>query len=279
MVQIKAEIISNSEVAPEHFKLILESPEIAQEANPGQFLHIRVHEGFNPLLRRPFSIYRVSSNQIEILYKIRGKGTEILSGRTPGEILDVIGPLGKGFPLPEQQNTQAPVTYLLVAGGVGVAPLLFLAERLREVKNLPAESGSRKFGKKSKIKIILLLGAKSKDYLLSEKEFKDLCDEVKVATEDGSLGFKGLITDLLRDLLNTEYSLLNTILYAAGPIFMLQEIKKIANIFKILAFGSLEENIACGLGGCWGCVVKTVQGYKRICKEGPVFNLEEVLWE
>ncbi|MFN7170294.1 MAG: dihydroorotate dehydrogenase electron transfer subunit, partial [Candidatus Omnitrophota bacterium] len=102
--------------------------------------------------------------------------------------------------------------------------------------------------------------------------------EIKVATEDGSWGFKGLVSDLLKKIL-TPNPKSETRIYAAGPILMLQEIKKIANMFKILAFGSLEENIACGLGGCWGCVVKTSQGYKRVCKEGPVFNLEEILWE
>lgn len=149
-----------------------------------------------------------------------------------------------------------------------------------KIKYLPTASGSRlQVGEKSKIKIIALLGAKTRDYILCEKEFKNLCDDVKIATEDGSSGFKGLITDLLKHSLTSNYQLQTTALYTAGPIFMLQEIKKIAKMFKILSFGSLEENIACGLGGCFGCVVKTTQGYKRICKEGPVFNLEEILWE
>jgi dihydroorotate dehydrogenase electron transfer subunit len=277
MVQTKAEIISNAQVAPGHFKMVLESPEIAQEAQPGQFVHVRVHEGLEPLLRRPFSIHRVehqstrapgTRHQIEILYKIRGKATEILSTRKAGEELDIIGPLGNGFPLPEHQSTRAPGTSILVAGGIGVAPLVFLAEKLTHRSPLTAHR-----------KPIVLIGAKTKDLILCANEFKELGCEVKVATEDGSLGFKGLVTDLLRDLLSATRYPLPAILYAAGPIFMLQEIKKIANMFKILSFGSLEENIACGLGGCFGCAVKTGQGYQRVCREGPVFNLEEVVWE
>ncbi|MFN7170886.1 MAG: dihydroorotate dehydrogenase electron transfer subunit, partial [Candidatus Omnitrophota bacterium] len=144
--------------------MVLEAPEISQEAKPGQFLHIRIHEGLNPLLRRPFSIHRITSSQIEILYKIRGRGTEILSQHKSGELLDVIGPLGNGFPLPVTSNPK-PVTSILAAGGVGVAPLAFLAEKLREIRN-----------QKSKIKIIALLGAKTRDYILCEKEFKNFCE-------------------------------------------------------------------------------------------------------
>jgi len=260
---LKTRIISHLNIAPQHFKMILEAPQIAKEAKPGQFIHVKVSEGINPLLRRPFSIHRVIDKEIEILYKIRGKGTEILSQRKEGELLDIIGPLGNGFPFGEEQNKNI----LLVAGGIGIAPLIFLAEKLREIKN-----------QKSKIKIIALLGAKTKDFVLCEKELKDLCTEVKISTEDGSYGFKGLVTELLKNSLTPDYSSLTT-LYTAGPLLMLQEIKKIANIFKILVFASLEENIACGLGGCLGCVIKTKQGYKRVCKDGPVFNLEEVLWE
>lgn len=271
MVNIKAKIISNLPISCGHFKLILEAPAIAQGARPGQFVHVRVEEGMNPLLRRPFSIHRVRTanpqnpeargDQIEILYKVRGKGTEILSQKRPSELLEIMGPLGNGFPLPlvEKENT-----CILVAGGVGVAPLVFLAYVLLNTY-------------KTKTKV--LIGAKTKDTLLCVDEFRQLGCEVEIATEDGSAGFKGLVTDLLKQFLSGKSLPFNPILYSAGPNFMLQEIKKIANIFKILCFGSLEENIACGLGGCLGCVVKTTQGYKRVCKEGPVFNLEEILWE
>ncbi len=273
MIQTKAKIISNLKVAPQHFKMALEAPEIAREATPGQFVHVRVHDKLEPLLRRPFSIHRVEhqstrapEHQIEILYKIRGEATEILSSHKAGELLDIIGPLGNGFPLPSPMHP-APSTNILVAGGIGVAPLVFLAEKLLD--NAPSTQHPAP---------IVLIGAKTKDLVLCAEEFKPLGCEVKIATEDGSSGFKGLVTDLLKDLLLTVNCKLLT-LYAAGPNFMLQEIKKIANMFKILSFGSLEENIACGLGGCFGCAVKTTQGYKRICKEGPVFNLEEVLWK
>jgi len=269
MIQTKAKIVSHTQVAPVHFKMILEAPEIASEAQPGQFVHVRVHDKLDPLLRRPFSIHRIRSwkleagSQIEILYKIRGKATEILSGRKPGELLDIIGPLGNGFPLELQSAIGNPQSAILVAGGIGVAPLIFLAEKLVHSSQSTVHS---------------LIGAKTKDLILCEEEFKKLGCQVEVATEDGSYGFRGRVTDLLKNLLSTMDCRLSTI-YAAGPNFMLQEIKKIANMFKILALGSLEENIACGLGGCFGCVVKTREGYKRVCKEGPVFNLEDIVWE
>jgi dihydroorotate dehydrogenase electron transfer subunit len=267
MVQTKVKIVSNLQVAPGHFKMIFDSPEISREASPGQFIHVRVNEELDPLLRRPFSIHRAGDGSIEILCKIRGKATEILSGRKSGEFLDVIGPLGKGFPLPEISRKDGVSCAILVAGGFGVAPLVFLAEKLREFKV-----------KEPKIKIIALVGARTKNHILCEKELINLCDDVKIATDDGSCGYRGIVTDLLKDLLVTIDCRLST-LYASGPNFMLQEIKGIAKIFKILSFGSLEENIACGLGGCFGCAVKTTEGYRRVCKDGPVFNLEEIVWE
>ncbi|MCX5656877.1 MAG: dihydroorotate dehydrogenase electron transfer subunit [Candidatus Omnitrophica bacterium] len=267
MIQAKVKIVSNSQVTPGHFKMILDSLEISREASPGQFIHVRVNEELDPLLRRPFSIHRARDGSIEILCKVRGKATDILSGRKSGEFLDVIGPLGEGFPLPEISREDGMSCAILVAGGFGVAPLVFLAERLRELK-----------AKKPKIKIIALVGARTKKHILCEKDLINLCDEVKIATDDGSCGYKGLVTDLLKDLL-ADVNCQSSVLYASGPNFMLQEIKEIVKIFKILSFGSLEENIACGLGGCFGCVVKTIEGYKRVCKDGPVFNLKEIVWD
>lgn len=301
MVQTKVKIVSNLQVAPDYFKMVLDAPEVARRANPGQFIHVRVNEELDPLLRRPFSIHRVTSKQIEILYKIRGKATQILSGRKSKELLDIIGPLGNGFPLPET-NRQKPVpneatqksqssgsrsdtkevttfgsTSILVAGGFGVAPLVFLAEELvrspclagRQAQSLPCRQADT---------VHILIGAKSKNVVLCRDDFQKLGCQVEVATEDGSLGYKGLVTDLLKSRLSTINYRLSTI-YAAGPNFMLQEIKEIAKILKILSFGSLEENIACGLGGCFGCAVKTTEGYRRVCRDGPVFNLKEIVWE
>lgn len=222
-------------------------------AKPGQFLEIKISDGYEPLLRRPFSIHRRRGKDIEIIYRIAGRGTEILSQRKVGEYLNVIGPLGNGFSILDSQPS------ILVAGGMGVAPLVFLAEKL------------------AKSKTLVLLGAKTKRQILCEKEFRDLGCEVKVATDDGSRGFKGKVTDLLKHLLPTLSSQLSTI-YACGPKLMLKEIALISKQYNIPAQVSLEEHMACGIGACLGCVVKTKDGFKRVCKEGPVFNADEIVW-
>jgi dihydroorotate dehydrogenase electron transfer subunit len=260
VVQIKSEITSNFKITQNYYKMTLEIPTIAKIANPGQFLHLRVNDGYDPLLRRPFSIHRLRDLQIDILYEVIGRGTRILSEKKPGEYLDILGPLGNGFDIKSNIKNQKS-KILLVAGGIGVAPFPFLAEEL----------------KKSKLEVVVLIGAKTKKRLLCEKEFKDLGCEVEISTDDGSKGFKGKITDSLKNLLLTVNYRLSTI-YACGPKEMLKEVSEISKKYKISAFGSLEENLGCGIGACLGCVVKTRNGYKRICKEGPVFDLKEVIW-
>jgi len=286
--QTRAKLIKNIEVAENYYKIVLSCPQVAQKAQPGQFLQIKVNDGDEPLLRRPFSIHRIVQSpkskvqsprgydRIEILYEVLGEATEILSKKKPGEHLDIMGPLGQGFDYsaPVLQCCSAPV---LVAGGMGVAPLIFLAEKLTELKT-----------QNSKFKTIVLIGAKTRNQILCEKELKRLGCEVKIATDDGSRGFKGKVTDLLKKILcNTQYSIHNTI-YACGPRLMLKEISRISQQYNIPAQVSLEEHMACGIGACFGCAVKTrypirntqygVQ-YKRVCKEGPVFDSDEIVWE
>jgi dihydroorotate dehydrogenase electron transfer subunit len=244
-------IIYNRQVKGNYFKLGLAFKELAEEAKPGQFIHVRVKDGFEPLLRRPFGVHRISGDKVEILYEVLGKGTQILSAKKAGENLDVLGPLGNGF-----NYTKTPV---LVAGGMGVAPLLFLAEKLSQRK---AQSAKRK--------ILVLIGAKNKNHILCEEEFKKLGCEVKIATDDGSRGFKGKVTDLLKEMLRGT-------IYACGPRPMLKEIRKLCLAKHIPCQASFEENIACGLGACMGCAIKTAGGFKRVCLDGPVFEIGEVL--
>ena len=254
---VKAKLIKNIEVAPKYYKIKLACSSIAKRARPGQFLEVKVSNTYEPLLRRPLGINRVNGASIEILYEVVGRGTEILSQRKPGEYLDVIGPLGNGFSLPSTINHQ-PST-ILVAGGMGVAPLVFLAEKLAKGKGL------------------VLIGAKTKRQILCEKEFKDFGFRVKVATDDGSRGFKGKVTDVLKHLLSTiDYRL--SPIYGCGPRPMLKRIAQISGEYNIPAQISLEEHLACGIGACLGCVIDTKQGYKRVCKEGPVFNAQEIIW-
>ena len=268
--QTKAKVVKNLAASSDYYKMVLEAPRIAASAVPGQFINIRVSDKYEPLLRRPLSIHRVISDksevvsQIEILYKIVGRGTEILSQKRCAEYLDVIGPLGSGF------NYQLPITNyqlpILVAGGMGVAPLVFLAEKL---VHSPEPTDHRK--------VLVLLGAKNKKQVVCKDELKKLGCDVKIATDDGSLGFKGFVTELLRKKLSTmDYGLWT--IFACGPKPMLKEIAIISKQYDIPAQISLEEQMACGIGACFGCVVQLKKGYKRACKDGPVFNAKEIIF-
>jgi len=242
-------------MAPGYFRMALDIGPAAKKAAPGQFFNVRCGNGPDPLLRRPFGLHRVKpGGEIEILYKVVGKATEILMRKKKGEALDIIGPLGNGFPLP----TPGVGSAVLVAGGHGVAPLVALAETIAR--------GT------------VLIGARTKNEVLCEKDFKKLGFEVLVATEDGSKGKKGLVTSALRSFLRMTNDERRTTIYACGPNAMLREIAKIAKASKAKAFGSFEEHLACGVGSCYGCVIKTKNGYRRICKDGPVFDLEEITW-
>jgi dihydroorotate dehydrogenase electron transfer subunit len=281
--QTKAEIVFNQRIRGKYFHCFLRAPKIAQAAQPGQFVQIRVADGSAPLLRRPFSIAGIRDTgygkQVEILYGVIGEGSRLLSQKREGEFLDIIGPLGNGFDFFSPHP--APRTPVLVAGGMGVAPLVFLAERIAYSVERIAYS-----------KPLVLLGAKTVSQLLCEKEFKALGCEVKVATDDGSKGFHGRVTDLLMNFLSASRSSgippnfirtagkrypLNAI-YACGPHPMLKAVAALAKQYRIPAQVSLEAHMACGIGACLGCVVETIEGYKRVCQEGPVFPAQEVVW-
>ncbi len=285
--QIKAKILKNARVQGQFFKIQLEALGIAKEAKTGQFINIKVSDNGGPLLRRPFSIHSISGNTVTILYAMVGKGTQILSQRKAGEYLDIIGPLGSGFRVPlacarGRQGSGFSVQ-ILVAGGMGVAPLLFLAEKLTEIKNqkstLRLRSGLMVSAvEPSKIKKIVLIGAKTQSQILCAGEFQELGCEVEIATDDGSRGFKGKVTELLKSILRRTKDQGRRTIYACGPRPMLQEISRLSQEYKIPAQVSLDEHLACGIGACLGCAIKTRQGYERVCKEGPVFNAEEIIW-
>lgn len=249
-------ILNNKEIKSGHFILQLESSEIAKKSSPGQFLHIKCSHNSNSLLRRPFSIHKVIPEKsiIEILYRVVGKGTYSLSQRKKGEKINCLGPLGNGFKL---KNTN---TAIVVAGGIGIAPLFFLVEKL------------------AKSKIIAFTGAKTKDEILCTDKLKKLGAEVDIATEDGSLGYKGMVGNLLNEKLSTINYQLSTI-YGCGPKGMLKEVALLSEKYKISCQVSFEQFMGCGIGICNACVVKTKQGYKKVCKDGPVFNAEDIDWE
>lgn len=297
MVKVSAKILYNKKIKKNYYEMCLSAPEIAKSALPGQFVNIKVAEEIEPLLRRPFSIHQIyRKGGIKILYEAIGKGSEALAKRKSGELLDTIGPLGNGFgydgirnALPAGRNAECPACRqaggmrILVAGGMGTAPLVFLAEKLARNTRFTASK-----------KLLVLLGAKTTEDIFCEKEFKEFGCEVQISTDDGSRGFKGYISDLLLKILSTIDHQPSTI-YACGPTPMLKEISRISKGYDIPAQISLEAHMACGIGACMGCVIKvrnknSMQNallagrqaeyeYRRVCKDGPVFEASRVIWD
>ena len=259
---VKKEIIENKKVSENCYRMTFESREIACQARPGQFLHIRCSDNYDPLLRRPISIHSIKNNVIAGLYKVVGKGTNLLSKKVSGEFLDVIAPLGNGFDYQLVSNCQLPI---LVGGGIGVAPLYFLAQRLvKQCSN-----------------VTILIGADTKCNLFCIDEFKKLDCRVKVSTDDGSSGIRGTVVDLLKKELVPLNSKLKA--FVCGPIPMLKHVNQLVSKYNIFCQVSLERQMACGIGACMGCTIKTqknrIFSYKRVCKDGPVFDIKEVVWE
>lgn len=262
---LKSPIIKNNEIAPEHFELILKAPEIAKTGKPGQFIQIKVTDNLNPLLPRPFSLSSADAKTgcITVIYKIIGKGTQILSQRRKGEMLTVTGPLGNSFWIEPDVKHIA-----LVAGGTGIGPILFLAKTLN--KNLICEAG-----RKYPISTFAFLGARSKNLLCGHEQLKNHCEQLFCSTDDGSYGHQGFITDLIEN--NCQQLKINQII-AVGPILMMKKVVRIAQKLQIPSLVSLEERMACGFGICMGCAVKLADGKHHLaCCDGPVFRGEDVM--
>ena len=265
MHQIRAGILFNQKVIEKCYKMSLYAPEIAKEAYPGQFIHIRCTKGYNPLMRRPFSIYKAKGERIEILYEVVGKGTHLLSSKRRGEKVDILGPLGRGFRI----NLPLVKRAALVAGGIGVAPLYFLASKLMKILEKEERENSIPLP-------LVLIGAKNEKEILEEEEFKNLKVEVKIATDDGSKGFKGEVTDFFASLFLIPDCSSFVNVYACGPLPMLKKIAMLSLKYKFPCQLSLEQKMGCGIGACLGCVIKGKNGYLRVCKDGPVFDAEEI---
>jgi dihydroorotate dehydrogenase electron transfer subunit len=251
-------------VTADVFRLSFLSREIVGKARPGQFVMIHPRKYSEPLLPRPFSIHRVRGNRVDLLIRVAGEGTRQLSGLTPGDVLEIKGPLGRGFNL---DSLRVPI---LVAGGLGVAPLLFLADRLLKIKQGQPLAPPR-----------LLIGAGSKKELLGLQEFRAMGIRVQTATEDGSVGHKGLVTDLLERM--TAKALDRAMIYTCGPWGMMRAISSWAALRSIPCQVSLEARMACGMGACLGCSVarhrNSGPGYAKVCQDGPVFEAREVAWD
>ena len=259
---IHTTILSNEEVAEAHYLLRCECAEIAEHARPGQFIHVMIPQGPGLLLRRPFTIYTVEGREITMLYQIIGDGTKHLSEMSKGARLQVLGPLGNTF-----NFTPKPEPAILVGGGAGIASLMLLAVGLR----------------KNSIETIGLVGAQYQARLLSVADLESIGITVHIATDDGSVGHHGYVTDILTDLLKQTGWDCPTV-YACGPHGMLAAVTKIATDFEVPAQIAMENRMGCAMGVCLGCVCPVRTGphsfeYQRVCTEGPVFNAADLVWD
>ncbi|MFA5928326.1 MAG: dihydroorotate dehydrogenase electron transfer subunit [Candidatus Margulisiibacteriota bacterium] len=226
----------------------------------GQFLNVLCQADDRFLLRRPISINRTVGHDTHLVYKVIGAGTELLSQRKPGEYLDVLGPLGRGWMIEDRSQKTGDSSqeqHILVGGGIGIAPLLGLAEVL---------VGQGK-------KVTALLGGRTKEDVICVKEFEALGGEVLISTDDGSCGEQCLVTELL-----AKKTPPCSHLYTCGPKPMMKAVAQMAQKHQVPCQVSLEEMMGCGLGGCVCCVCATKYGYQKICAEGPVFKAEEIIW-
>ncbi len=237
------EIIENTPLTENVYKMVL-SGDTSAITVPGQFVNIQIDGLF---LRRPISVCDVQDNRLTIIYKTVGKGTSKMAAMKQGT-LDVLTGLGNGYDLSKAGDNP-----VLIGGGVGVPPMYLLCKKLLEQ------------GKK----VSVILGFNTKSEIFYEQEFKALGADVTVTTVDGSYGVKGFVTDALK---NISYSYF----YTCGPEPMLRAIFKASATSGQMSF---EKRMGCGFGACMGCSCKTITGYKRICKEGPVLEKEEILWE
>jgi len=264
-------VVKSERIKPLYFLLTIYCPPIANEIKTGQFIMLKVSDNSSPLLRRPFSVYkRYPASHPEkkkrgcflILYKKVGKGTQKMTEFKKGQKVNVIGPLGNGFSLPPLPSS----THInLIGGGVGIVSLYSLAEVLRSHN------------------LFVFIGGKKKDDILCEEDFKKLnALKIFIATEDGSLGYKGTVIDLFLSQKKRFKGSESQYIYSCGPVAMLKELAKAVKFKGVVCQASLEARMGCGFGACWGCVVKTNDlniPYQRVCKEGPVFNLKNIVWE
>lgn len=247
-------VVSNREIAVGLHAIVLRAPRTAGAICGGQFVHLRISP--EETLRRPLSVYRTDGDTIEIVYHVVGRGTARLAAKLPGdESMDLIGPLGNSWPVPDGCERA-----LIVGGGVGAAPLGMLASEL-------STRG---------VATTVLIAAQTRDRLVGEAHFVACGCGVTCSTDDGSYGVEGLVTEPLRDVLDTQHF---DVAYICGPEIMQIKAASLTVFNGIPTYVSLERLMACGIGACLSCVVPTTLGQKRACVDGPIFNAEEVLWD
>jgi dihydroorotate dehydrogenase electron transfer subunit len=261
MRQEPAARIAFRESWDDYILLRLDAPAVAAEAQPGQFLMVRVGDTLDPLLRRPISLHAREGGALELFFQVAGRGTALLAEKREGETLDILGPLGRGFDLGADCRGRRAV---LVGGGRGIAPLFYLGRELR--------------AKGADVKV--LYGGKTLKDLPIRDRFAADGLAIACATDDGSFGRAGFVTGLLEDEIAHRVP---DVLFVCGPDPMMRAAAGIAAARRIPAQISLESIMGCGFGACWGCVKRIARGdggrWHKICEDGPVFPAEEILWE
>jgi len=244
-----ARLIKREEIAKGIFDFLVECPELAGKAQAGQFAHIAVP---GKTLRRPISICDATDTTLRIVFQIKGEGTKILSKTKVGEDINILAPLGHGFTIPKGKKTA------FVGGGIGVPPMLYSAKQASNA--------------------VAILGFRNKNAIILENDFRAVCDKVYVATDDGSYGIHGFTTDILKEIIDDV-----DMVCSCGPTPMLKIVSQICAEHNKPCQVSLEERMGCGIGACLVCACKTLDEngnieHSHVCKKGPVYNAEEVVW-
>lgn len=244
-----ATLIKKEEFAKDIFDFVLECPALAQKAKAGQFAHIAIP---GKTLRRPISICDATEKTLRIVFQVKGEGTKILSQSKIGDKIDILAPLGHGFEIPKSKKIA------FIGGGIGVPPMLYSAKQADNA--------------------IAVLGFRNKDSIILTDDFERVCEKVYVTTDDGSAGIHGFTTDVLKEIIEDI-----DLVCACGPTPMLKAIAQICKDNNKPCQVSLEERMGCGIGACLVCACKTLDNngnteHSHVCKKGPVYNAEEVVW-
>lgn len=255
------ELVEKEMLLPDLCRLKLHAPLIAKRALPGNFVQIKVSDSLDPVFRRPMSIHNCEDETFEMVFRVIGRGTQLLAEALPGRKFDCLGPLGNTFEIPENDETA-----VMVAGGVGLPPLYFLSRFLIERHRIEPS------------RVLFLLGIRDKTELIVGADAERLGVEMKYSTDDGTHGFHGFVTALFEDIYARRLRNSKMRVYSCGPTPMMQALSRIALSFKLPCQLSLEGAMPCGVGTCLGCAVKlrAKDEYLRVCQEGPVFNAEEI---
>jgi dihydroorotate dehydrogenase electron transfer subunit len=287
MLQRKVRILSNTSLTSDCWKLAVEgASDLSEKSRPGQFVNLRISEAMDPLFRRPFSVFRIiplahGEKGLEIVYKVVGRGTRKMTALVPGDEVDMIGPCGNGFSLEGGKKT-----HVLLGGGVGAAALYMMGEQI--VKSQEANTN-----------LHIFLGANTKDSMILIDEFRNLKKDLKISTDDGTFGYRGMVTELFRSSMEEGEISSESVVYACGPEPMYRGLRSLWEKHRFSAQVSIERRMACGMGVCLSCICKVKKGevenyrslltshfqfseqddygYALTCLDGPVFHLEEVV--